>query len=82
MGSGHSSHSDGRHLTHRYGPADKEIDYAHYLNKKLKNNGYSTEPFMRDANRKARKFGLISDESYYKHDKANKAANIAKHQWN
>ena len=82
MGSGSSSHSDGRHVTPRYGPADKEIDCAHYLNKKLKNNGYSTEGYMRDANRKARKFGLISDESYYNYNKVNRDANNAKHQWN
>jgi len=82
MGSGSSSHSEGRHITHRYGAADKEIDYAHYLNKKLKNNGYSAEPYMNDANRKARKFGLISDDSYFKYKKANRDANNAKHQWN
>ena len=79
MGNGASNN---RGITPRYEAVKKQLDSTYDLNKKLKDNGYSPANGLYDANKKAKKHGLINTPDYNKYGKINKQANISKHVWN
>ncbi len=79
MGNG-ASHN--RNITPRYEAVKHQLNATHDLNKKLKDNGYSPANGLYDANKKAKKHGLIDTPKYKHYGKVNHDANKAKHQWN
>jgi hypothetical protein len=79
MGSGHSN---GRRITPRYEAVQDQLDATYDMNKLLKNNGYSPEGGLYDANAKAWDHDLIGKYTYNKNNKINRIANNAKHVWN
>ena len=66
----------------RYEAVQDQLDATYDMNKLLKNNGYSLEGGLYDANEKAWDNDLIGKYTYNKNNKINKIANKAKHVWN
>ena len=94
MGSGHSHGivpilppklfkgiSDGRNITTKYGDGINQMNATYDMNKLLRDNGYSPEGYLFDANQKAYENDLIGKQTYNKNKIINILGNKAKHVW-